>query len=189
MRHPGQLKSLKSLLSSRGGGLDTLQLEAQMHQARAKKVLALLPEPYRTQVRLGDLEHGLLTLYVPSAELASKLRFEETTLLDSLSQDRLFQGIRRIQLRVRPIPPATAFLTSPGQRPPDPVAAEHLRTVASQLKDGSLKVRFQQLAERVSGNPPPDQNSPAHSVKDLQRESEVDDYSTHDHCVRRDSGQ
>ena len=189
MRHPGQLKSLQSLLNARGGGLDTLQLEAQLHQARAKTVLALLPEAYWTQVRLGDLEQGLLTLYVPSAALATKLRFEEQRLLASLTKDRLFQGIRRIQLRVRPTPPTLETPARSAQRMADPVAAAHLSAVASQLQDGPLKARFQQLAARVSGNPPPDQSLPMHSEMDPQTVSGAGDYSTHDHCAHRDNDQ
>lgn len=189
MRHPGQLKSLKSLLTSRGGALDTLHLEARIHDDRAAKVQASLPEGYRTKVRVGDLDQGLLTLYVPSAEVASKLRFEEQTLLDALRSDRLFQGLRRIQMRVRPTPIAHQHQPSTAGRVPDTVAGHHLNEVASQLHDPRLKARFQQLAARVSGNPPPDQSSPTHTERDPQIGSEATDYSAHDHSAHRDSDQ
>ena len=189
MRHPGQLKSLKSLLTSRGGALDTLHLEARIHDDRATKVQASLPENYRTKVRVGDLEQGLLTLYVPSAEVASKLRFEEQLLLDALQGDRLFQGLRRIQMRVRPTPIAHQHTASTAGRVPDPVAGHHLNEVASKLQDPGLKARFQQLAARVSGNPQPDQSSPTHNSRDPQTGSAAIDYSTRDHSARHDSDQ
>ena len=157
MRHPGQLKSLTSLLNARGGPLDTLHLEADLHAARTAKVHASLPATYRTKVRVGELEQGLLTLFVPTAEMATTLRFEEGSLLTALNSDRLFQGLRRIQMRVRPTPTAPIDRTRTA-RQADPVAGQHLAEVANGLTDSRLRARLQQLAARVSGNPLPDQN-------------------------------
>ena len=151
MRHPGQLKSLSSLLKQRGSHLDTLKLEAEIQSARADQVTDLLTSQLRTQVTTGDLHQGLLTLYVPSAALASELRFEEMRLVQSLQNHALFRGLRRIQIRVRPCSQITAPEKAL-QRTADPKAASALNAYAETLSDVELKHRFQQLAERVSGS-------------------------------------
>jgi hypothetical protein len=151
MRHPGQLKSLSSLLKQRGSHLDTLKLEAEIQSRRAAQVTALLSSHLQTQVTPGDLHQGLLTVYVPSAALASELRFEERRLVQSLRDQPLFRGLRRIQVRVRPPIKSTAP-DAVRHRDADPEAARTLNAFADTLEDEELKRRFQQLATRVSGN-------------------------------------
>jgi len=151
MRHPGQLKSLSSLLKQRGSHLDTLKLEAEIQATRANQVEDLLTPNLRAHVTTGDLHQGLLTLYVPSAALASELRFEEMRLVQALEDHPLFRGLRRIQIRVRPRAPITPPEQAP-HRTADPQAASVLNAYAETLTDAELKRRFQQLATRVSGS-------------------------------------
>ena len=158
MRDLGQLKSLQTLINRSGSRLKTLRLEASIQEKRARRLEDLLPDLLNHEVITGDLNHGLLTLYVPHAALASKLRFEERNLIDKLQIDPLFRGIRRIQCRVRSIEkPQT---TSPKTTTISSVTAgASIQEFSETLKDDDLKRQFQRLAARVSGNHPPDQTS------------------------------
>jgi len=156
MRHPGQLKTLKSLVNRSGSHLDTLRFEAQIQAERAKVVSDLLPEAYRNQISTGDLKLGLLTLYVPHSSLAAQLRFEEQAMLDSLGDHPLFKGIRRLKFRIRP--PMKAAPERPLNRAASSAeGSAALQAYSDTLSDPELKRRFQLLAERVSGNRQDDQ--------------------------------
>ena len=155
MRDPGQLKSLRSLINRSGSHLETLQLEASIQARRAQIIESLLSTELKHEVAPGDLNFGLLTLYVPKAALAAKLRFEEYSLIELLKNEPLFRGIRRIRCRVRPRRSEEGnALKKPNKS--SPRAGALIQEFATTLRDGELKRRFQQLAARVSGNLPPD---------------------------------
>ena len=158
MRGLGQLKSLQTLINRSGSRLKTLRLEASIQEKRARRVQDLLADLLNHKVVIGDLNHGLLTLYVPHAAMASKLRFEERSLIDKLQNEPLFRGIRRIQCRVKPIekPQRTSAKTTTTS---SVTAGASIKEFAETLKDDDLKRQFQRLAARVSGNHPPDQTS------------------------------
>ena len=156
MRDPGQLKSLRTLINRSGSHLETLQLEASIQAKRAQIIESLLPNDLKHEVATGDLNSGLLTLYVPQAALAAKLRFEEYSLIDALQNDPLFRGIRRIQCRVRPQHTKKKRVKSKTITP-SPKAGASIQEFSETVEDEELKRQFQQLAARVSGNLPPDQ--------------------------------
>jgi hypothetical protein len=155
LRDPGQLKSLRTLINRSGGHLETLQLEASIQAKRAQIIESLLPDDLKHEVAIGNLNSGLLTLYVPQAALAAKLRFEEYSLIDALQNDPLFRGIRRIQCRVRPRHTEKTMVKSKTIKP-SPKAGASIQEFSKTLEDEELKRQFRQLAERVSGNLPPD---------------------------------
>jgi hypothetical protein len=156
LRDPGQLKSLRTLINRSGSHLETLQLEASIQAKRAQIIESILPNDLKHEVATGDLNSGILTLYIPQAALASRLRFEEYSLIDVLKQDPLFRGIRRIQCRVRP----RKFEEAPRNSKsitPNPKAGASIEEFSETIEDLELKRQFQRLAARVSGNPLPDQ--------------------------------
>ena len=156
MRDPGQLKGLRTLINRSGSHLETLQLEASIQARRAQIIQSLLPIELKHEVAPGDLNFGLLTLYVPQAALAAKLRFEEYSLIELLQKEPLFRGIRRIQCRVRPRSSEGRNVTKKSNKS-SPRAGALIQEFAATLKDGEIKRQFQKLAARVSGNQPPDQ--------------------------------
>ena len=156
MRDPGQLKSLRTLLNRSGSHLQTLQLEVSIHAERARTIENLLPEDLRHKIAAGNLQSGLLTLYVPTASLVAKLRFEENTLIEKLQNDPLFRGIRRIQCRVRPRKSEPLQDAKMSNRL-SAKAASFIQDFSESLTDGEFKRQFQRLAARVSDNLPPDQ--------------------------------
>ena len=155
MRDPGQLKSLRTLINRSGSHLETLQLEASIQAKRAQIIESLLPSELKHEVATGDLNSGLLTLYVAQAGLATRLRFEEYRLIDALRSDPLFRGIRRIQCRVRPRHHEQKKVVTKTIQP-STIAGSSIQEFAKTLTDDELKRQFQQLAARVSGNLPPD---------------------------------
>lgn len=156
MRHPGQLKTLKSLVNRSGSHLDTLRFEADIQAKRAEVIREQLPAQFRDKVVTGDLKLGLLTLYVPHSSLATQLRFEERALIELLSDQPLFKGIRRLQFRVRPDAPERNT-TEVNKAPTSQKGGEALSAYSETVSDPELKRQFQQLAARVSGNLPTDQ--------------------------------
>lgn len=156
MRHPGQLKTLKSLVNRSGSHLDTLRFEADIQAKRAEVIREQLPAQFRDKVITGDLKLGLLTLYVPHSSLATQLRFEEQAFIASLRDQPLFKGIRRLQFRVRPSAPKLSP-TAPIKAPTSEQGGAALSAYSETVSDPELKRQFQQLAARVSGNLPTDQ--------------------------------
>ena len=155
MRHPGQLKSLTSLINTSGTHLETLRIEASIQAQRAKKILQALPDDLNELVQVGDLAHGLLYLYVPTSAVATQLRFKEIDLLQALENDLLFAGLKRIQCRIRPIKQQVEKKLK--RRAHSKTGAKRIFEYAETLKDKKLKHQFQQLAEQVSGNLESDQ--------------------------------
>ena len=156
MRDPGQLKSLRTLLNRSGSHLQTLQLAASIHSKRARSIKNLLPKNLKHKVATGDLNSGLLTLYVPAASLATKLRFEEHTLIERLQDDPLFRGVRRIQCRVKSLKSEAPQDAKMSNRL-SAKSALFIQEFAESLTDEGFKRQFQRLAERGSDNLPPDQ--------------------------------
>ncbi len=117
---------------------------------------SLLPSELKHEVATGDLNSGLLTVYVAEAGLATRLRFEEYSLIDALRSDPLFRGIRRIQCRVRPQHHEQTTVVTKTIRP-NTKAGSSIQEFAETLANEELKRQFQRLAARVSGNQPPDQ--------------------------------
>ena len=156
MRDPGQLKSLRTLLNRSGSHLQTLQLAASIHSKRARSIKNLLPKNLKHRVATGDLNSGLLTLYVPTASLATKLRFEEHALIERLQDDPLFRGIRRIQCRVKALKSEAPQDAKMSNRL-SAKSALFIQEFAESLTDEGFKRQFQRLAERGSDNLPPDQ--------------------------------
>ena len=156
MRHPGQLKRLRSLTDISGTHLGNLKLKASIHALRVEKVLKVLPKTLSDSVQIGGLTHGLLTIYVPAATVATELRFQEEIFLQKLSTDPLFGGLKRIQCKVRPIGIKTISKTRK-ERIFSESAAKIILDYSETLSDEKLKHQFQKLAEQVSGNPEPDQ--------------------------------
>ena len=156
MRDPGQLKSLRTLINRSGSHLETLQLEASIQAKRAQIIESLLPSELKHEVATGNLNSGLLTLYVAQAGLATRIRFEEYGLIEALRNDPLFRSIRRIQCRVRPRHHEQKTVVSKSIQL-NTKAGSSIQEFAETLADDELKRQFQQLAARVSGNQPPDQ--------------------------------
>ena len=156
MRDPGQLKSLRTLLNRSGSRLQTLQLEASIHAKRARAIKNALPKDLRPKIVAGNLHSGLLTLYVPTASLATRLRFEENNLIEKLREDPLFRGIRRIQCRVKLFKSEASQHKKPANRL-SAKAASIIQEFSESLTDEEFKRQFQRLAARVSDNLPPDQ--------------------------------
>ena len=158
MRDFGHLKSLRTLINRSGTRLESLKLEASIQAQRTFRIQKLLSHILNDPVAIGDLSHGLLTLYVPHAALATKLRFEEASLIDALKGDPLFRGIRRIQCRVKPRDKAEK-ISRKTTKTPSSKAGAAIQEFSDTLQDKELRRQFQQLAARVSGNQPPDQTS------------------------------
>jgi len=95
-------------------------------------------------------------MYVSTASLAAKLRFEEYALIEALQDDPLFRGIRRVQCRVKPVKSEALQNTKRGNRL-SVRAASFIQEFSASLTDRELKRQFQRLAARVSDNLPPDQ--------------------------------
>ena len=156
LRDPGQLKSLRTLLNRSGSHLQTLQLAASIHSKRARSIKNLLPKNLKHKVATGDLNSGILTLFVPAASLATKLRFEEHTLIERLQDDPLFRGVRRIQCRVKSLKSEAPQDAKMSNRL-SAKSALFIQEFAESLTDEGFKRQFQRLAERGSDNLPPDQ--------------------------------
>lgn len=156
LRDPGQLKTLRTLINRSGSRLQTLQLEVSIHAKRARAIENILPRDLRHKIVAGNLHLGLLTLYVPTASLATKLRFEENALIEKLRDDPLFRGIRRIQCRVKLFKPEALQHEKPANRL-SAKAASVIQEFSESLTDEEFKNQFQRLAARVSDNLPPDQ--------------------------------
>lgn len=181
MRHPGQLKTIQTLIQGRGSRLETLRFEAEIQLNRTQLVLEALPQTLGESVSVGQLRDGLLTLYVPKAAVASQLRFEEPNLVRVLSAHPLFFGIRRIQCRVRPAP----VLPTPApaqQHPHSDIAETALHQIAQLFASSSLRPHDPAMDGQGLDSPQHGRRSPRHSDADRKTTVATVDCSTHDHC-------
>ena len=156
LRDLGQLKTLRTLINRSGSHLQTLQLEVSIHAKRAHAIENILPRDLKHKIEAGNLHSGLLTLYVPTASLATKLRFEENTLIEKLRDDPLFRGIRRIQCRIKLFKSETLQHKKTANKL-SAKAASVIQEFSESLTDEEFKRQFQRLAAQVSDNLPPDQ--------------------------------
>ena len=156
LRDPGQLKTLRTLINRSGSHLQTLQLEVSIHAKRARAIENILPRDLRHTIVAGTLHSGLLTIYVPTASLATRLRFEENNLIEKLREDPLFRGIRRIQCQVK-LFKSEALQHKKTANRLSTKAASVIQEFSESLTDEEFKRQFQRLAAQVSDNLPPDQ--------------------------------
>ena len=121
-------------------------LEAQVHAALEPALGALA----RT-VRAGELRGGVLTLVVPGAALATRLRLGEAAVVAALrGAGGLLEAVTAVQLRVATSAAMASPIGPPKPAPtpsqPRPDAADALREAAGTLRDTALADAVRRLA-------------------------------------------
>ena len=72
------------------------------HESLESAVIAALPGHLGTCCRFAGYQNGEMTLTVPDSTRASQLRFQQRLLLRALRQDKRFDQLWRIRIRVQP---------------------------------------------------------------------------------------
>lgn len=134
---------------------------ARVHAQRALEaaVQAALAIPLGTlagAVRAGELRGGTLTLVVPNAALATRLRLAQPAVVAALrNASGPLQDVRGMQVRVGPAPasappgPPRAASAPTG---PHPQAAHALRGAADTLRNADLADAVRRLAAHLDGD-------------------------------------
>lgn len=123
--------------------------------ARLQQLLNSLLEPAaRAHCQVASVNNGCLLLIISDAAWATRLRYRQHKLLQSLQGLKEFTGVSRIALKVcpkvdinRPQTPTTAAPVLSAQ------AAASLREAAECISDGRLRAALERLASNARRTP------------------------------------
>ncbi|MCB1692170.1 MAG: DUF721 domain-containing protein [Pseudomonadales bacterium] len=139
-RIPGSIKRPSQLL---GGSLGPLMQHARQLIELQNRVRAIIPG----EIHVASIDAGTLHLIVPSAGLATRVRYNQRKLIARLHQPGKL-SVERVKVSVRPDAPQHA----PDSRTARPPSAESGRSIASTAKyieDAGLRKALMKLADRA----------------------------------------
>lgn len=129
--------------------LDKGQLAPLIHQTRMIAdvqgyLRQYLPAELAEHVFVGGFHDGELTLLTDRAVWLTRLRYEQRTLLELITQYPGMESTTALKLKVRPIRPSTTPVRQPRHLPTQ--AAEELSSCADDVDDPRLKDALLRLA-------------------------------------------
>ncbi|HLR30074.1 MAG TPA: DciA family protein [Paenalcaligenes sp.] len=137
-------------LSQPAGRTSILQ-HAQRLMEIERAVHSSLPVPLRSGCRVLQLEHGVLSLGVPSGQFATRIKQLTTRLSEGLQQSQW--PVQRIQIRVQPqqstLPPIP-YPKRAHRKTLSPAASSAFGALKKELPDGPLAQAVAQLLEKHS---------------------------------------
>jgi len=100
--YKGTARQVSELLKSRSSGLGKLLDQARQLQFLDQKLADLLEPEIGSQVQVAALRENCLVLVTPSAALATRLKHDSDSLLNSLQASGV-KGISQIRVRTAPL--------------------------------------------------------------------------------------
>ncbi len=100
--YKGNARQVSELLKSRSSGLGKLLDQARQLQFLDQKLADLLEPEIGSQVQVAALRENCLVLVTPSAALATRLKHDSDSLLNSLQASGV-KGISQIRVRTAPL--------------------------------------------------------------------------------------
>ena len=100
--YKGTARQVGELLKSRSSGLGKLLDQARQLQFLDQKLADLLEPEIGSQVQVAALRENCLVLVTPSAALATRLKHDSDSLLNSLQASGV-KGISQIRVRTAPL--------------------------------------------------------------------------------------
>ncbi|GGC82230.1 hypothetical protein GCM10011362_33440 [Marinobacter halophilus] len=134
--------------SSRPGStLKALLTKAELHQQAEQLVLAAIPDELADGTRFVSCSNGELVLATDNASKATRLRFRQHEVMESLRQHELFRFVWKVKIKVSPL----RFRARPAMKS-TPLSKENARLLkeeAGHTKDKALREVLEKLAGHV----------------------------------------
>lgn len=137
-------KRPKTLNNIQDATLNRLFQVARERAEEEERVLGSLPAGLAEKCRYGGFSDGELTLIVPHAALATRLRYQQYEILQILRQDERFRNAWRIRTRIAP--PHFHRKADPIKRTLSNKNAQLLEEEAGHTKDEGLRDILLKLA-------------------------------------------
>ncbi|MEX0943509.1 MAG: DciA family protein [Pseudomonadales bacterium] len=142
-RIPDSIRKPTQIIGQKTGTLQNLYSHARELLALQAKVRAMVPG----DIYVAAFDDGILHLITPSSALASRLRYHQPKLIETLRRkDKL--SIGKLKVTVRPDP----IHTDPPQReaiPLSPENAHHMALAAKYIEDDGLRKAMIRLSHRA----------------------------------------
>jgi len=130
---------------SKNNQLNRLSLRAQQLNQLNTVLQQMLPPQFQQHCYLANINENILVIHADSANYASLLRFQASTLCDAISK-HLPQIVNKLDVRVRPLssnsPEALSKISLPNS------AAKALQQTADNMEESPLKTALTKLAKR-----------------------------------------
>ncbi len=130
-----------------GSTLRALLTKAELHQQAEQLVLASIPEELADATRFVSCTDGELILATDNASKATRLRFRQHEIMESLRQHDLFRFVWKVKIKVSPL----RFRARPAVKV-TPLSKENARLLkeeAGHTKDKALREVLEKLAAHV----------------------------------------
>ena len=148
MREKNEQKMIFGNPPSRPGStLKALLNKAELHQQAEQLVLSSIPEELADATRFVSCANGELVLATDNASKATRLRFRQHEIMESLRQHELFRFVWKVKIKVAPL----RFRAKPVVKT-TPLSKENARLLkeeAGHTKDKALREVLEKLAGHV----------------------------------------
>lgn len=143
-RIPESVRKPTQIIGQKTGTLQSLYNHARHLLALQAKVRAMVPG----DIYVAAFDDGILHLITPSSALATRLRYHQHKLIETLRRkDRLQIGKLKVSVRPDPIP---ADPTHHEAIPLSPENAHHMALAAKYIEDDGLRKAMIRLSRRTS---------------------------------------
>lgn len=142
---------IANLLAKKSPYYAQLLQQASLLERLNQLFVQMLSPSLRNHCRIAAINKDVLVCHVDSAAWATRLRYEQQTVLASLKHDQSLPPLRSIRIQVRPARgnPTRKILNI--THPSAPVAEQAFQD-AENITDPKLKKALQRLARRASKN-------------------------------------
>ncbi|MGD9168452.1 MAG: DciA family protein [Candidatus Thiodiazotropha sp.] len=137
-----------SRIAASGSIFNRLKKQLSVHEALLQQLRQLLPPPLDSQLKTVALQHGNLTLFVPSPVWASRFRY----LLPQLQNQLLISGIQVAKVRTSILPNESTkpLKTKMRSRPMiNQAASKQMRELAKTINDPFLRDALIRLSQHT----------------------------------------
>lgn len=140
-----------SRISRKTHDLNRLFRKAEAISKLDKDLDAVLPQKLKGQFKISGYKNGTLKLVVHSAIMATRLKFNQSELIEKLRFNPILEELNAISIKIRP-----ARYKKEIKRKLKPISNENAQLLteeAGQTKDEELKNALLRLAARTNHNP------------------------------------
>jgi hypothetical protein len=149
---PPREQRIKTLIEKSQGPLKKVVQAAIELQAITTLLQQLLEPELASHCRASEWNNNCLTLAADNAAWATRLRYQQSTILSQLRTQPQFMGLGSIRIEVQAA--ETPLIAAPSTRPTKPrmtlstAAAAGIKATAEKIEDPALKAALEKLAER-----------------------------------------
>lgn len=136
--------SVTTLLNAPGSRLHSLLAHAERFNQTEQLIKMAIPNSSREHCRLISYYQGTLILQASSAAWATRLKYQQQTIISQLASSKDFSGIRTIKISVSPI--STKPKVNHQVQPISNTSLANMKETAIHMGDSAIADALQHLA-------------------------------------------